>query len=90
MTTIGHYRYEIDSNNEIWIWDNDNPNENDKPFFHQPDYPDSRPWENREAAEAWVTDMLNNLLQAEAEKKARLEQEAQAAIEETPVEVIEE
>lgn len=62
MTTIGRYRYEIDDNNEVWIWDNENPNENDKPFFHQPNYPDNTPWENREAAEAWVIDKINQFL----------------------------
>lgn len=71
MTTIGHYRYEIDDNNEVRIWDNENPYEDNAPFFHQPNYPDNTPWENREAAETWVVNMLNELIDAET---ARLNQ----------------
>ena len=37
------YRFEIDTDNAIRIWDNENPNENDAPFMLQPDWPDVTP-----------------------------------------------
>jgi hypothetical protein len=65
LINIGHYRYDINENNEVFMWDDNNPYENNEPFFYQPDHPDGTPWENKEAAETWTVDMLNKLLIAE-------------------------
>lgn len=58
MTTIGRYRYEINGANAISVWDLEQPNPEGLPFMFQPDYPDGRPWENREAAEAWIVNVI--------------------------------
>jgi hypothetical protein len=55
------YRYEIDENNAIRIWDNENPNENNAPFLYQPDQPDGTPWASREEASAWAESFISNL-----------------------------
>lgn len=62
MTTIGRYQYEINEFNVIEVWDLENPNEDNKPFFRQPDYPNGRPWENRETAETWIVNVINEWL----------------------------
>jgi hypothetical protein len=64
---IDKYKYEIDENNAVRIWDLTNPNENDAPFFYQPDYPDGIAWENKEAAEKWVVDTINEWLKPATE-----------------------
>jgi hypothetical protein len=60
--TIGRYIYEIDENNAVRMWDIECPNEEDKPFFYQPDHPDATPWESAEAAENWTVNFINKLL----------------------------
>ncbi len=60
--TIGRYIYEIDENNAVRMWDIECPNEEDKPFFYQPDHPDGTPWESTEAAENWTVNFINQLL----------------------------
>jgi len=60
MTTIGRFQYEIDEATVIRVWDLENPNEEGQPFFFQPDHPDGTPWENREAAEAWIVNVIQN------------------------------
>lgn len=65
---IDKYKYEIDENNAVRIWDLTNPYENNAPFFYQPDYPDGTPWESREAAETWVIDVINEWLKPPAEE----------------------
>jgi len=59
---IGYYKYEIDDNNEVRVWDLKNPNEFDAPFLYQPTWPDNTPWQSRQAAEQWVIAEINNLL----------------------------
>lgn len=61
---IGKYKYEIDENNAVRIWDLNNPNENNVPFFYQPDYPDGTPWEDKDAAEKWALETINNWLES--------------------------
>ena len=56
------YRYEIDSQNAVRVWDNENPNETGAPFFLQPDRPDGQPWANRAEAQAWVEAFIVMLL----------------------------
>lgn len=55
------YRYEIDNNNAVRVWDNENPNENDEPFFFQPDQPDGTPWADEAEAEAWAVAFIAEL-----------------------------
>jgi len=55
-----NYRYEIDENNEIRIWDLDNPNELDAPFLYQPTWPDMTPWGSREEAESWALAFIDS------------------------------
>jgi len=59
---IGRYKYEINENNEIKIWDLENPNEFDAPFLHQPFNPAAGSWASKEEAEEWVTNKINELL----------------------------
>jgi len=51
---MSRYRYEVDSENALRFWDDENPNENDAPFFFQPDYPNGEPWGTKKAAEDWA------------------------------------
>ena len=48
------YRYEIDSQNTVRIWDDANPTATGAPFFLQDVHPDGRAWADREEAQAWV------------------------------------
>ena len=48
------YRYEIDSQNAVRIWDDANPTATGAPFFLQDVHPDGRAWADREEAQAWV------------------------------------
>ena len=61
------YRFEIDSNNAIRIWDNDNPNENDAPFMFQPDFPDTTPWADAAQATEWAEVFIASLVDPESE-----------------------
>lgn len=56
------YRYEIDSQNIVRVWDDENPNENNAPFFYQPNRPDGLPWTDRADAQAWVDAFIVMLL----------------------------
>jgi len=62
VTVIGRYKYEVNEVNEVFMWDLENPNEEDKPFFFQPQHPDGVAWENKEAAESWASEFILNLL----------------------------
>jgi len=48
------YRFEIDTDNAIRIWDNETPNEGDAPFMFQPDFPDATPWADAAQATDWA------------------------------------
>jgi hypothetical protein len=67
VTIIGKYKYEIDEQNAVRIWDIENPYEDNAPFFFQPNYPDNKPWESKKAAETWVTDIINEWLKPPVE-----------------------
>jgi len=56
------YRYEINDQNIIRVWDDENSNETGAPFFLQPDHPDGRQWVNRAEAQAWVDAFIEMLL----------------------------
>jgi len=64
---MSRYTYEIDEANAIRVWDSENPNENDAPFFYQPDYPNGEAWEDAAAAEAWAELFVASLLDPESE-----------------------
>ena len=57
------YRYELDGQNVVRVWDDENPNQNGAPFFYQPDHPDARPWVDRAEAQAWVDAFITRLLE---------------------------
>lgn len=48
------YRYEIDENNTVRIFNNVLPTETGAPFFLQDVHPDGRPWVDRAEAQTWV------------------------------------
>ena len=55
------YRYEINKENAVKVWDDKTPNENGAPFFYQPDRPGGLPWEDRAEAQAWVDAFIAEL-----------------------------
>ena len=67
---IGKFKYEIDENNAIRIWNLEIPNENDAPFLFQPNYPDYTPWESKEAAEEWAINEINTMLNPPVEEES--------------------
>ena len=63
MKNIENYRYHINENNVVEMWNNNNPNENNEPFLYQPDKPDGTPWASYEEAENWCIEKINELPQ---------------------------
>lgn len=61
------YRYEIDTENAIRVWDDENPNETGAPFMFQPDWPDRTPWESAAQATEWVEIYIASLVNPESE-----------------------
>jgi len=61
------YRFEIDNDNAIRIWDNETPNENDAPFMFQPDWPDVTPWADAAQATDWAEVLIASLLDHNSE-----------------------
>ena len=64
---MNRYRFEIDTENAIRIWDNETPNDNDAPFMFQPDWPDVTPWENAAEATDWAEVFIASLENPESE-----------------------
>ena len=64
---MSRYRYEIDAQKAIRVWDNENPNENDAPFAFQPDWPDTTPWASKAEAKAWAELFIESLEDPESE-----------------------
>jgi len=56
------YRFEIDSDNAIRIWDSENPNDNGAPFMFQPDWPDATPWADAAEATDWAEVFIASLV----------------------------
>ena len=59
------YKYTIDDNTfAIKIYDTENETDPDVPGIYQPHHPDTShtPWESREAAEEWVKEFIQLLL----------------------------
>lgn len=61
MKNIENFKYEVDENNAVRIWNEDVPNEDDAPFFLQPSFPDGTAW-TAEQAEEWAINFINTLL----------------------------
>ena len=54
---MSNYRYEIDENNAIRIFEGDS----EVPFIFQPDWPAVVPWESKEQAEDWAQVFISAL-----------------------------
>jgi hypothetical protein len=49
------YKYEIDQQNTIRVWDLENPNENNAPFLLQPYNPaNGQVWSDQDTAKQWI------------------------------------
>lgn len=58
------FRYEIDENNAVRIWDSNYPTENNEPNSFQP-HPPTEPYrlfESKEEAEAWALQAIDEAL----------------------------
>lgn len=64
---MSRYRYEIDSENAVRIWDLENPNEINAPFLFQPDWPNATPWADADEAESWALAVIESLENPESE-----------------------
>jgi hypothetical protein len=56
------YRYEINDQNVVRVWDDENPNDTGAPFLYQPNHPDNRPWASFEEAQSWTDIFIAELL----------------------------
>ncbi len=56
------YRYEIDDQHTIRVWDDERPNENGAPFLLQDVHPEGRAWVDHAEAQAWVEAFVEELL----------------------------
>lgn len=61
------YIYEVDNKNIVRIWDTENPNENNEPFFLQPDWPNGTPWASKAEASAWAELLIESIANPESE-----------------------
>ena len=83
---MNRYRFEIDTDNAIRIWDNETPNENDAPFMLQPDFPDFTPWADAAQATNWAEVFIASLLDPESEFVAGDSPDTHPAIRPEPAE----
>jgi hypothetical protein len=60
MTTRDRFRYEIDENLTLRIWDTENTH--GEPFLLQPDWPDGTPWASMEEVTSWAETKINEFL----------------------------
>ena len=56
------YRFEIDTDNAIRIWDNVTIGEQGAPFLFQPDWPDVTPWSDAAQATDWAEVFIASLV----------------------------
>jgi hypothetical protein len=61
------YRFEIDTDNAIRIWDNVTIGEQGAPFLFQPDWPDVTPWASLAEATDWAEVFIASLVDPESE-----------------------
>lgn len=89
---MSRYRYEIDTENAIRVWDEENPNELNAPFLFQPDWPNGTAWADKAEAQAWVELYIESLLNPESElvPGGSPEEPAVARSVATPAETVEE
>jgi hypothetical protein len=66
LKNIENYRYDINQDNVVEIWNDDNPNENDAPFLRQPVNPLGMPWADFDEAEKWTKEYIDYLLNPSA------------------------
>jgi hypothetical protein len=60
MTTQDRFRYEIDENLTLRIWDTTNTH--GEPFLLQPDWPDGTPWASVEEVTSWAEVKIGEFL----------------------------
>lgn len=80
------YRFEVDTNNAIRIWDNETPNENDAPFMFQPDWPSATPWADAAEATDWAEVFIASLVDPLSEFVAGNSPDTHPALRPAPVE----
>ena len=68
---MANFKYEIDEDNIVRLWDLDRPNENDAPVLIQPYNQDGKEWKSKKEATEWVESHLAFL----AEEEKRQEEE---------------
>ena len=78
------YRFEIDTDNAIRIWDNETPNEQGAPFIFQPDWPDVTPWADAAQATDWAEVFIASLVDPLSEFVAGNSPDAHPAIRPEP------
>jgi hypothetical protein len=78
------YRFEIDNENTIRIWDNETQNEDEAPFMFQPDWPDVTPWADAAEATDWAEVFIASLENPESEFVAGNSPDAHPAIRPEP------
>jgi len=83
---MNRYRFEIDINNAVRLWDNENPNENDAPFMFQPDWPSVIPWADAAQATDWAEVFIAALVDPLSEFVAGNSPDTHPAIRPEPVE----
>jgi hypothetical protein len=64
---MSRYRYEIDAENAIKVWDKENPNDQGAPFLFQPNWPSGDAWADKAEAQAWVELYIEALSDLSAE-----------------------
>lgn len=79
-----NFKYEVDENNVVRLWDVDNPNEDNIPILIQPQKPTDEEWSNKKEAIDWIEGYLEDLAEQE-----RLAEEARLAEEDKLEEVTE-
>jgi hypothetical protein len=52
------FKYEIDEQLVVRVWDNENQNDDNKPVLLQEIHPDGRAWENQEEVKVWVEQLI--------------------------------
>jgi hypothetical protein len=60
MTIIDRFRYEVDENLTLRIWDTTNTH--GEPFILQPQWPDGTPWGSVEEVSSWAETKINEFL----------------------------
>lgn len=62
------YKFEIDEQFAVRVWDIENPNEENKPFFYQPTHPEGRDWVDAQEAQTWIETLIEEWLKPAPEE----------------------